>query len=84
MGGRMSSHEDENIIMKDTYFFDFDNQKWTPGPSMMYPAIFHGCALLKSHGRSIIVTAGGGTDVNIRAVQFLDLQNTDKWFSGND
>ena len=63
---------------KLTYFFNFDDQKWTPGPSMMYAVTFHGCALLKSHGRSIIVVAGGLSD----HVQFLDLQNTIEWFNG--
>ena len=74
MGGIIT----DNIITKDTYFFNFDDQKWTPGPPMMYPVLFHGCALLKSHGRNIVVVAGDDTE----AVQFLDLANTDEWFSG--
>ena len=74
MGGIIT----DNIITKDTYFFNFDDQKWTPGPPMMYPSLFHGCALLKSHGRNIVVVAGDDTE----AVQFLDLANTDEWFSG--
>ena len=69
-----------DIITKDTYFFNFDDQKWTPGPPMMYPLLFHGCALLKSHGRNIVVVAGDET--LSPAVQFLDLANTDEWFSG--
>lgn len=74
MGGIIT----DNIITKDTYFFNFDDQKWTPGPPLMYPSLFHGCALLKSHGRNIVVVAGDDTE----AVQFLDLANTDEWFSG--
>ena len=75
MGGR---DDLADIITKDTYFFNFDDQKWTPGPPMMYPLFFHGCALLKSHGRNIVVVAGDDTE----AVQFLDLAITDEWFSG--
>ena len=77
MGGR---DDLADIITKDTYFFNFDDQKWTPGPPMMYPLFFHGCALLKSHGRNIVVVAGDNGDSD--KVQFLDLAITDEWFSG--
>ena len=88
--GLGDSDPDSFLSQPNTYFFNFDDQKWTPGPPMMYSTAFHGCALLKSHDRSIVVVAGGvvhGPDKgerNTLAVQFLDLENTDEWFSGKD
>ena len=83
--GGQTGDPDHLIDVLNTYFYNFDTQKWTSGPVLNVKRVYSGCTVMTTlnNEKKIIVT-GGFVDSNhpsMTSTEILDL-NGDRWVYG--
>ena len=65
---------------KDTWYFTFNDEQWTPGPPMLEPRDNHGCGSINVQNVKVVVVAGG---LATNTVEFLFQEKENaSWLSG--
>ena len=71
--------------LRDSWFFNFDNNSWKVGPKMNHARYLFSCATMQKDGNTIVVVAGGvGHNSTLASTEVLDLSETDEleWVNG--
>ena len=71
------------IVSSATHIFNFDDQTWQQGPSLIEGRYFHACGILKDGNDYIIVVAGGtGETTYLSSVELYNLGSGTSWYAG--
>merc|ERR1712062_388215 len=69
--------------LRETYFIDIHNWRWTKGPQMEEARYSHGCAVIMQNDKNYAVIAGGYNDNGLSSTEILDLDSgTLEWTKG--
>merc|ERR1719225_824688 len=81
-GGFTGSWPKETL--RETYFIDIHNWRWTKGPQMEEARGWHGCALFRHNDKNYAVVAGGyNGNMAVTSTEILDLDSgTLEWTKG--
>ena len=73
---------DTNRCTKQTNFFNFETNLWTPGPPLIQARESHGCARFDFKGNMVLIIAGGGDCVSfLDSVELLEMNFMNNgWF----
>merc|ERR1712029_1216634 len=70
--------------LRETYFIDIHNWRWTKGPQMEEARSRHGCAFFRHNDKNYAIVAGGNIAVGLlSSTEILDLDSgTLEWTKG--